>query len=119
MKNKRILIFGFGLIFLLGLILNVNFVIAQQNTVCCEQTLQGAFCQNVPVDECAADAQQVPTSCESTSFCKEGTCFDSSEGTCLDNTPQLVCNENGGVWNENSPPQCELGCCIFFFLSSS
>src|SRR5690606_37660579 len=56
--------------------------------------------------------QQVPTSCDSTSYCKLGTCYDSSEGTCLDNTPQRVCNANGGVWSETAPAQCNLGCCV-------
>ncbi len=82
------------------------------NNVCCEKTVTGAFCQNVPSTECATDARQVPTSCDSTSYCKLGTCYDSSEGTCLDNTPQLVCNSNGGIWSEETPVQCSLGCCI-------
>ncbi|MEK6915839.1 MAG: hypothetical protein AABW89_04840 [Nanoarchaeota archaeon] len=84
----------------------------QLATVCCEQTVTGAFCQNVPSTECKQGSRQVPTSCESTSYCKAGTCYDSTEGTCLDNTPQLVCNNNGGVWSEETPPQCSLGCCI-------
>ena len=82
------------------------------NTICCEETTSGAFCQNVPASECKPNARQVPTSCDSTSYCRAGTCYDSSEGTCLDNTPQLVCNSNGGIWALESPPQCDLGCCI-------
>jgi hypothetical protein len=82
------------------------------NTVCCEQTNTGAYCQNVPAEECAQGVRQVPTSCESTSYCRGGTCYDSTEGTCLDNTPQLVCNDNGGIWSLERPLQCELGCCI-------
>lgn len=83
-------------------------------TVCCEKTVQGAFCQNVPATACDPNplVRKVPTSCESTSYCKPGTCYDSSEGTCLDNTPQIVCTANGGVWSETSPAQCQLGCCI-------
>ncbi len=108
------------LLFVLVLITGSYFVFAQtgtgqtptQSTVCCEKTIQGAFCQNVPASECAPGVRQVPTACESTSYCKPGTCFDSNEGTCLDNTPQLVCNQNGGVWADGRPPQCELGCCI-------
>ncbi|NCO11450.1 hypothetical protein GW924_02490 [Candidatus Pacearchaeota archaeon] len=88
-----------------------NYTSAQSNTVCCEQTNAGAYCQNVPSEECAEGSRQVPTSCEATSFCREGTCYDSTEGTCSDNTPQLVCNQNGGIWSEESPPQCGLGCC--------
>ncbi|MEK6908590.1 MAG: hypothetical protein AABX23_00885 [Nanoarchaeota archaeon] len=119
MNKKIILLFG---IILLAF---ASFVIAQQTgtpnnpnvgnqlaTVCCEQTDTGAFCQNVPSSECKPGSRQVPTSCESTSYCKAGTCYDSTEGTCFDNTPQLVCNANGGVWSEEEPPQCSLGCCI-------
>src|SRR3989338_3759785 len=84
----------------------------QLQTVCCEETKSGAFCQNVPSTECNSDSRQVPTNCESTSYCRAGTCYDSSEGTCLDSTPQLVCNNNGGVWSQASPPQCSLGCCV-------
>jgi hypothetical protein len=102
----------FMLILLVGLLGMLGIVSGQSNTVCCEETNNGAFCQNVPAAECKASAQQVPTGCESTSFCRAGTCFDSTEGICMDNTPQLVCNDNGGVWNEERPPQCNLGCCI-------
>ena len=87
-------------------------VTAQENTVCCEQTSTGAFCQNVPQTACAEGSRSAPTSCESTSFCRTGTCYDSNEGTCLGNTPQIVCNQNGGVWSLESPPQCNLGCCM-------
>lgn len=81
-------------------------------TVCCEKTKTGAFCQNVPSDACDATSRQVPTSCDSTSYCKAGTCYDSNEGTCLDNTPEIVCNSNGGIWSAENPAQCQLGCCI-------
>lgn len=113
--EKGSLMMGLFLLVSIALVLGINsgsYASAQQNTVCCEQTLSGAFCQDVPAAECEPGVQQVPTACESTSYCKPGACFDSSEGTCLDNTPQLVCNDNGGVWSEESPPQCDLGCCI-------
>lgn len=85
---------------------------AQNATVCCEKTISGLFCQDVPQEQCASNAGQVPTSCDATSYCKPGVCYDSTEGTCADNTPELVCNNEGGVWSETSPPQCSLGCCI-------
>lgn len=85
---------------------------AIEPTVCCEKTVSGLFCQNVPSSQCSADSRQVPTSCESTSYCKPGTCYDSGEGTCLDNTPQIVCNANSGIWSESKPAQCNLGCCV-------
>lgn len=108
MKNKILVLMTFLLI--VGALSFTQYVSAQ-NTVCCEKTNSGAFCQNVPSEECSADSRQVPTSCDATSFCKAGTCYDSTEGTCADNTPQLVCNQNGGIWSEESPAQCELGCC--------
>lgn len=83
-------------------------------TVCCEKTISGLYCQDVPAAQCDPNpnVRQVPTSCKATSYCKPGTCFDSNEGTCLDNTPQNVCNLNNGIWTDQAAPQCELGCCI-------
>ncbi|MDP6845865.1 MAG: hypothetical protein QF460_02845, partial [Candidatus Nanoarchaeia archaeon] len=97
-----------------GILLAGSFGVFAQttNTVCCEETNTGAFCQNVPIEECNPDSQSVPTSCDSTSFCRAGTCYDGDEGICLDNTPQLVCTNNNGVWSLEPPPQCNLGCCI-------
>lgn len=110
--KKSILVVMYVFVFLGLVVPHFNLVSAQQNTVCCEQTKSGAFCQDVPATECSEGSRQVPTSCEATSFCQTGTCYDSNEGTCLDNTPQIVCNQNGGIWEEESPPQCDLGCCI-------
>ena len=101
------------ILLLLGILLAGSMgVSSQETTVCCQETNTGAFCQDVPLDQCAPGSPNLPTSCDSTSFCRAGTCYDSTEGTCLDNTPQLVCNDNGGVWSLESPPQCGLGCCI-------
>jgi len=91
------------------LIGNVN---AAEQTVCCEKTNSGLFCQDVPQSACSPDSRQVATSCQSTSYCKPGTCYDSNEGTCLDNTPQIVCNANEGIWSQEKPAQCNLGCCV-------
>lgn len=111
-KQMRLKVSLLFLVFIL-LIFSSVFVPAQtEPTVCCEQTKSGLFCQDVPQSECKQNVRQLPTSCESTSYCKLGTCYDSNEGTCVDNTPQLVCNANGGIWSEKSPPQCGLGCCL-------
>ncbi len=116
MNNKKYLVFIVLLIAGAIILYQDSSVSAQQNqanaTLCCERTTTGAFCQNVPSGQCAAGARGVPTSCDATSYCRPGTCYDSTEGTCLDNTPQLVCNANGGVWSLETPPQCDLGCCI-------
>ncbi len=82
---------------------------------CCEKTVNNAWCQNAPQDKCDSSYRKVPTSCEATSYCKLGTCIDSQEGTCMENTPQKVCEDSGGVWNEGKMdeiPQCSLGCCL-------
>ena len=84
---------------------------ASAASVCCEKTDDGLYCQNVPAEQCT-NANSVQTSCQATSFCKPGTCYDTTEGTCLDNTPKLVCNMNGGVWSDGAVPQCNLGCCL-------
>jgi len=102
--------------------LNVNYVNAQgittaekvgvlDSTICCEKTKSGLYCQNVPENECAPNSKMPKTSCESTSFCNPGFCYDSKEGTCLDNVPQEVCNVNKGTWSAEKPTQCNLGCC--------
>ncbi len=80
-------------------------------TICCEKTKSGLYCQDVKEEQCAQGSRMPKTSCESTSFCKGGFCYDSIEGTCLDNVPQKVCNDNGGTWSEEKPAQCNLGCC--------
>lgn len=92
-------------------------------SVCCEKTISGGTCINTDQAQCDTSLnpstgnpfQVVPTSCESTSFCKQGTCYDSKEGVCLENTPQKVCEENNGTWSEqpaSALPVCQLGCCI-------
>ncbi len=87
-------------------------VFSAEPTVCCEKVNVDLYCQDIPSSQCPATSTQSPTSCDTTSYCKPGVCFNSIKGTCLDNTPKLVCNQDGGIWSEDSPPQCELGCCI-------
>lgn len=112
---KKIMLFVLAIFVLIGI--GLAFVSAQTAsiqapTVCCEKTTSGLYCQDVPEEQCAADSRKVPTSCKSTSYCKPGTCFDSNQGTCLDNTPQNVCNLNKGIWTDKAAPQCGLGCCV-------
>ena len=112
MKKNKLVIFGvvFALVFLFMVL--SNYVSALDATICCEKTKSNLYCQNVPANECAPGSRQVPTSCESTSFCKPGVCYNQGQGTCLDNTPELICNINNGTWSAESPAQCELGCCV-------
>ena len=115
MINKKN--FVLGIILVIFLIWTVS---AQGVSYCCEKTIAGAWCQNSPEENCDSEYRKVPTSCEATSYCQLGCCYNSQEGTCMENTPQKVCEEpeediSGGVWEDNAEceiPQCELGCCL-------
>ena len=63
-------------------------------SLCCERNVNGVWCINEPPEKCD---------------------HDSSEGICYENTPQRVCEDNGGTWDVRrlgEVPQCQLGCCI-------
>ncbi|MDO8660559.1 MAG: hypothetical protein Q7K43_01600, partial [Candidatus Woesearchaeota archaeon] len=111
--NRKIIIFTIFALMLVGIfamsLISVN---AAEASVCCEKTTSGLYCQDVPASQCDPNSKQVPSACSSTSYCKPGFCYDSQEGTCPDNTPQLVCNLNNGTWSEKKPAACELGCCV-------
>lgn len=125
MEKKIGKISGISLAFALMLFISISFVAADgvssgnnntvvnglDATVCCEKTNTGLYCQDAPAAQCNNAFKQAPTACRSTSFCKPGTCYDSSEGMCSSNTPEKVCNLNNGTWSEKNPAQCELGCC--------
>lgn len=107
------------LFIILGILLAANVLAIStisSPSVCCEQTNDGGACMNVLASSsCDSSLRIVPTSCEATSFCKLGTCYESKEGLCLENVPQKVCQSNGGTWSEksiNELPVCQLGCCI-------
>ncbi|MFH1711384.1 MAG: hypothetical protein ABH840_03670 [Nanoarchaeota archaeon] len=94
---------------------SISTVTTPQATVCCEKTTYGAWCQNSKATSCDTSFRVTPTSCDATSFCKAGCCYNSNEGTCSENTPQLVCQQNNGVWADSAScaiPQCNLGCCV-------
>jgi hypothetical protein len=123
MVNKKIFLLLVLSIILIGIVAAEDGV-----SYCCEKTNEGAWCQNAPEEECdrgdncgfnedgsPAKCRLVPTSCEATSYCKLGVCINSREGTCLKNTPQKVCEKNGGLWDDRDKeeiPQCQLGCCL-------
>jgi len=109
-KYKKILLLAVAMIFI--------FIMLPSNilaTSCCEKTLSGAWCQNDLQENCDPNFKITPTSCDSTSYCKPGCCFDSIEGNCMESTPQRVCAASGGTYTNDSKcqvPQCNLGCCI-------
>jgi hypothetical protein len=117
MKNLKFLAMAFAVCILgLSIVLAVG-----ENTYCAEKTKSGAWCQNVPLENVDQNYRYVPTSCDATSYCKLGTCVDSQEGTCMENSPQKVCENpggdgsGGGVWFDKEVdeiPQCSLGCCL-------
>lgn len=91
--------------------------VLSEPSVCCEK-IEGSelWCVNTDAENCAeAPFKKAPTSCESTSYCRLGTCYNSRTGICMENTPQRVCQAEGGAWDEREieeVPQCQLGCCI-------
>jgi hypothetical protein len=110
-KNKKVV---FGILVLFGILLFANFISAE-GTFCCEKTTSGAFCQNAPKEQCDVAFKSSPTSCDSTSYCKPGCCFDSQEGICAKSTPQRVCADSNGTWADKADcniAQCNLGCCV-------
>jgi len=93
----------------------MGIISAVETSYCCEKTTDGAWCQNAPSSDCNSAFRKTPTSCESTSYCRLGCCYDSQEGTCMENTPQKVCEEGNGIWQSDAEcdiPQCTLGCCL-------
>ncbi len=110
---KKLFTYIISLVFLISLLPLITPV--GEVSYCCEKTKAGAWCQNAPASSCDTGFRKVPTSCESTSYCKLGCCYDSQEGTCMENTPEKVCDNSNGVWGQNAKceiPQCSLGCCL-------
>ncbi len=99
-------------LFFVSLSANVS---AQEVSYCCEKTVDGAYCQNAPSEQCDSGFASSPTSCSSTSYCQKGTCYDSDEGVCMENTPKEACEASNGDWSPlgvEEVPQCGLGCCV-------
>ena len=114
--DKKIMKLGILLVFVLVAQLVVAEDAVSEASFCCEQTDVGAWCVNMENEDDCRDSHSVaPTSCETTSYCRLGTCYDSDEGICMENTPQRVCVAGGGTWDDKpieQVPQCQLGCCI-------
>jgi hypothetical protein len=113
---KRDVLFVLVILIVSALAIGINTVSSVgEVTYCCEKSVGGAWCQNSPPAVCNDNYRSVPTSCEATSYCRLGTCVNSQEGTCMENTPERVCEDSNGVWIEGEPdeiPQCQLGCCL-------
>jgi len=103
------------LIFGMFLLIGFGSAVISEPSFCCEKSLRGGVCLNLPETQCNPSFRKASTSCEATSFCKLGTCFDSKEGICMERVPQKVCTERGGSWSEKKTfelAQCRLGCCL-------
>lgn len=89
---------------------------AEEQKVCCSETISGEHCQYVESSQCKAGALQASTSCGQTSFCKLGCGFDQDSGRCFKNTPKTTCQASGKcTWSESPScdiPQCQRGCCV-------
>jgi len=112
-KMKKIFVQIFAGLFLLVMLLSVGN--SATNNFCCEKTNDGDWCINAPESKCDSEYKSIPSSCEATGYCKLGCCYDSQEGTCTKNTPEKVCDDSGGVWEDSSDcdiGQCQLGCCL-------
>ncbi|MFH1801285.1 MAG: hypothetical protein ABH804_00410 [archaeon] len=97
------------------LLLAVPVFVSGEVSYCCEKTTSGDWCLNAPLEKCDDNFRKIPASCEATSYCRLGCCYNSREGTCMPNTPQKTCEDKGGVWDGNAEcdiPQCSLGCCL-------
>jgi hypothetical protein len=110
MKKNKYFIFMFFAIFLIGILSSVS-----SSLYCCEKTTNNMNCLNVADESnCDNSFKVSPTYCESTSYCKTGTCINQNTGVCL-STPKSVCETEGGFWdsrNANEISQCQLGCCL-------
>ncbi len=105
---RNVFLFGILLISLLSFV-------SADSRYCCEKTTNGAWCQNAPQEECDDEFRMSSASCEATTYCKLGCCYNSDEGECMTNTPEIVCQESNGVWEDSAAceiPQCEAGCCV-------
>ena len=114
-KGITLLFFVVVMTLFIGTINVVAETVSSEVSFCCEKTNAGAWCLNEPESECDPSYNSAPTSCETTSYCRLGTCYESEEGICMENTAQRVCNDNGGTWDVREieeVPQCQLGCCI-------
>lgn len=109
MKKRKIATFA---LLVFSIVMCVGLIYAEE-TVCCEQTNNGLWCQNdIFQSDCSGSAAS--TSCDQTSFCQLGTCI-SAEGICMPNTPNARCEAEGGTFNIEpleDIPLCQYGCCI-------
>lgn len=82
--------------------------------VCCEETVDGHTCEEVVPEACSSAFRSVPTSCESTEFCKLGCCISPTNGICNGGTSRRDCELSGGDYVQDpdcNVQECMKGCC--------
>jgi len=91
-----------------------------ERTSCCERTREDGWCEQVLESECDENYRFTFVSCEDTTYCHLGCCYDNQEGICSENTPKAICENSGYSWSypiygttECGIPECVLGCCLF------
>ena len=85
---------------------------ASSQTICCEETVDGNNCQQVPNSQCKEDVRKSPTSCDKTSYCRTGCCISPESGLCSENTPERDCN---GIFEKETCGnlgECKKACCV-------
>ncbi len=83
----------------------------------CLENKNGTKCQEYLSSECNDYCSDncFPGKRDDFAECTLGTCIDPTEGTCLANTPKVLCDESGGEWNERAVSElseCRPGCCL-------
>ncbi|MFH1249265.1 MAG: hypothetical protein V1660_03875 [archaeon] len=116
MANMIISIFAFSFLIAAVSVISTPVAAAATSTECCEKVKdKDLFCQNTLSTSCDTKFAHAPTSCDSTSFCRLGCCYDGKEGTCAESTPRKVCDLRGGTWDLSAScniAQCQKGCCV-------
>ena len=87
------------------------------NEVCCEKTTDGSYCVYGSGSNCDSGYKKATTTCEQTSFCKLGCCYDMDEGQCYTSVSEAKClSTAGGEWSTDKTcegvTECQKGCCI-------
>jgi len=62
--------------------------------VCCEKTQDGEFCRYTDSSNCDSSKMTNAATCEQTSYCQLGCCFDPNKNSFSKNVPFATCEEN-------------------------
>ena len=91
-----------------------NGLVSAQAIQTCLTDKDGSICQEYTSDVCTTQCttQCFPGRRNDYTECKLGVCYDSSFGVCSFGSPKSYCENGGGEWSENTPVQCNRGCCL-------